>query len=89
MTVIALLMFTAALIGGAAGGFGTRWWLARKNRQPEAVKTLPAPDPAVDLEIERVAGAWAEAEGHPEAKLLMAEKLAAVYGIGKNRGWWS
>lgn len=89
MTVIALLMFMAALIGGAAGGFGTRWWLTRKNCQPEAAKTVPTTDPAIDYEIERVAGAWAEAEGHPEAKLLMAEKLAAVYGIGKKRGWWS
>lgn len=89
MLLIALLTVSAALAGALSGALTTRWLLRR--RQPRKVTAQPVPftDPALKTEIERAAGAWAEAQGRPEASGLVADKLHLLHHLGQRRGWWS
>jgi hypothetical protein len=86
-TSVAVIV-AAAFAGGVAGAFTARAYLRRVQRRQVEAQPVRLADPTLDAEIERAAGAWAEAQGRPEATGLVAEKFRLVHDIGRQRGWW-
>ncbi|HEX7245081.1 MAG TPA: hypothetical protein VF245_05895 [Solirubrobacterales bacterium] len=85
---IALTLIPALIAGAIGGAFTARWLLKRKRQTGPTTPAAVLPDPSLTVDIERTAGAWANAQGRPEAKGLIADKLHLVHGIGQRRGWW-
>jgi hypothetical protein len=86
-TTVAVIV-AAAFTGAVAGAFTARAYLRRAQRRQVDTQPVRLADPMLNAEIERAAGAWAEAQGRPEATGLVAEKFRLVHDIGRQRGWW-
>lgn len=90
MPLIALLIASAVLAGAVAGGITARWLIRRNQHASPKAQPPPVPitDPALDVEIEQAAAAWADTQSHPEASGLMADKLHLLHRLAQRRGWW-
>lgn len=86
--LIALLIASAVLAGAVAGGITARWLIRRNQHASPKAQPVPITDPALDIEIEQAAAAWADTQSHPEASGLMADKLHLLHRLAQRRRWW-